>query len=228
MLSSVLSEHFVLFLPKDIVSGDFYWSVVKGDKIVILAADCTGHGVPGAFMSMLGISFLNEIVNAHALDNAGTVLNELRDHVKITLAQSGDSVHARDGMDIALCIIDQKQMKLQFAGAYNPLYMIRKNELTEIKGDKMPIGWYELTTGFTNNVINLNKGDCFYLFSDGFIDQFGGVLEKKFLSKPFKKLLLKIHPQPLSKQKDMLFKTFEDWKGKLQQVDDVLIIGFRI
>ncbi len=228
LLSSVLSEHFVLFLPKDIVSGDFYWSTVKGDKIVILAADCTGHGVPGAFMSMLGISFLNEIVSTHKLDNAGTLLDELRDHVKATLAKSGDEVQARDGMDIALCIIDQKQMKLQFAGAYNPMYQVREKELIEFKGDKMPIGWYDLDTGFTNNVINIKKGDCFYIFSDGFIDQFGGKFEKKFLSKQFKDLILHNNSQTMNNQKEVLVKAFENWKGKLQQIDDVLVIGFRI
>ncbi|MCB8998470.1 MAG: SpoIIE family protein phosphatase [Bacteroidales bacterium] len=228
MLSSVLAEHFVLFLPRDIVSGDFYWSTIKGEKIVILAADCTGHGVPGAFMSMLGVSFLNEIVSADKLENAGKVLDLLRNHVKDTLSQSGGSDQARDGMDIALCIIDQKKMQIQFAGAYNPLYMIRDAELTEIKGDKMPIGLYERNAHFTNNVFSIQKGDCFYIFSDGFIDQFGGEFQKKFLSRPFKNLLLKIHKQPMNKQKEMLLTSFENWKGKLQQVDDVLIIGFRI
>jgi len=228
MLNSSLSEHFVLFLPKDIVSGDFYWSTVRGDKVVILAADCTGHGVPGAFMSMLGVSFLNEIVSNHKLDDASTILNNLRDHVKTTLAQSGNTVNARDGMDIALCIVDQKQMKLQYAGAYNPLYMIRGGELSEIKADKMPIGWYDLDSPFTNNVIRIKKGDCFYISSDGYIDQFGGELGKKFLSKPFKELLLKIHTQSMEKQKEILNTNFENWKGNLNQIDDVLVIGFRI
>jgi serine phosphatase RsbU (regulator of sigma subunit) len=228
MLNSVLPDHFVLFLPKDIVSGDFYWSTIKGDKIVLLAADCTGHGVPGAFMSMLGISFLNEIVSTHKLDNAGTLLDELREHVKTTLAKSENEVQARDGMDIALCIIDQKQMKMQFAGAYNPLYMIRDKELAEIKGDKMPVGSYDLNTGFSNNVVNLKKNDCFYIFSDGYIDQFGGEDEKKFLSRQFKSLLTKNHDQPMNKQKESLVEAFETWKGKLRQIDDVLVIGFRI
>jgi serine phosphatase RsbU (regulator of sigma subunit) len=228
MLNSVLSEHFVLFVPKDIVSGDFYWSTVKGDKIVILAADCTGHGVPGAFMSMLGVSLLNEIINAGKLNDAAAILNELRNDVKNTLAKSGNLEQARDGMDIALCIIDQKHMKLQFAGAYNPMYMVREGELTEFKGDKMPIGLYEINTGFTNNVLNIRKDDCFYIFSDGFIDQFGEETEKKFLSKPFKELLIKIHKQPMNKQKDNLTLAFEKWKGSLPQVDDVLVIGFRI
>ena len=228
MLNSVLSEHFVLFLPKDIVSGDFYWSAVKGDKIVILAADCTGHGVPGAFMSMLGISFLNEIVNAHNLDNASTVLDALRNHVKSTLNRSDNATQSRDGMDIALCIIDQKKMKLQFAGAYNPLYMLREGEITEFKGDKMPIGLYELDKEFTNNSINIKKDDCFYMFSDGFIDQFGGKNEKKYLTRQFKELLVQINPQPMTRQKEMLTTAFLDWKGCLQQVDDVLVIGIRI
>lgn len=228
MLSSVLSEHFVLFLPKDIVSGDFYWSTVKENKIVLLAADCTGHGVPGAFMSMLGVSFLNEIVNSKKPDDAATILNELREHVKSTLANSGGVEQARDGMDIALCIIDQKKMVLQYAGAYNPLYMIRAGQLTEYKANKMPIGLFDRNISFTNNIVNLKKGDCYYIFSDGFADQFGGPMEKKFLSHNFKNLLLEIHAQPMNKQKDLLVSAFNSWKGKLQQVDDVLVIGFRI
>lgn len=227
-LNSVLSEHFVLFLPRDIVSGDFYWSTVRGDKAVFLAADCTGHGVPGAFMSMLGVSFLNEIVGSHPLDDAGSVLNELRNHVKSTLAQSGGTEQARDGMDIAMCIIDRKKMTLQFAGAYNPLYLIRNGELTEYKADKMPIGWYDLDNGFKNNLVKIQKDDSFYVFSDGYIDQFGGSMGKKLLSKPFKELLLKIHQNPMAKQKELLHTAFEEWKGNLQQVDDVLVIGFRI
>ncbi len=226
-LKTYLSEHFVLFLPRDIVSGDFYWSTVKDHKVVIAAADCTGHGVPGAFMSMLGVSFLNEIVNRISLMSAGEILDTLRSSVMETLSQSGDQ-EQRDGMDIALCIIDKNAMKLEFAGANNPMYMIRNNLLTQICGDKMPIGTYERNDNFTTNEINLKKGDTFYLFSDGFIDQFGGDNGKKYLSKNFRQILLRIHEQPMNKQKELLGTEFFNWKGKLHQVDDVLIIGIRM
>lgn len=226
-LSSYLPEHFVLFIPRDIVSGDFYWSTVKDDKIVIAAADCTGHGVPGAFMSMLGVSFLNEIVNRIPLTNAGAILDALRIKVKDTLSQSGDIVH-RDGMDIALCIIDKLEMKMEYAGANNPLYMIRNNVISEIKADKMPIGKYEKSDHFTSVDIDLQINDSFYLFSDGFIDQFGGTEGKKYLSKSFRDLLMRINDQSMSRQKELIISEFQKWKGTYPQVDDILIIGFRI
>jgi len=223
-----ISECFILFLPRDIVSGDFYWHRTIQDKTIIVAADCTGHGVPGAFMSMLGVSFLNEIVSADKITNASQILNSLRVHVNETLSISGEQEHARDGMDIALCIIDRKKAVLDYAGAYNSLYHIRNNELTEIKADKMPIGYYEKADQFTNHQIKIKPGDVFYIFSDGFIDQFGGTEGKKYLSRNFKNLLLNHHHLPMTEQKAALYEEHQNWRGIHYQIDDILVIGFRI
>jgi serine phosphatase RsbU (regulator of sigma subunit) len=223
-----LPEHFILFLPRDIVSGDFYWISTVENRTVIAAADCTGHGVPGAFMSMLGVSFLNEIVNKSRHLNAGRILDHLRDYVKETLSQKEEG-STRDGMDIALCIFDRARMTLQYAGAFNPLYLVRKGELTEYKADVMPIGIHIVKeTGFTNHAIKVEPGDCFYIFSDGFQDQFGGEQGKKFLSKSMKKLFLEVNEQPMQKQQEIIHKTLQEWMAGYDQVDDILVLGVRI
>lgn len=224
----MLPDHFILFRPRDIVSGDFYWINNKEDKIVIVAADCTGHGVPGAFMSMLGVSFLNEIVNKKNIKKANDVLNELRDYVISTLAQRGERDEAKDGMDLSLCILDMKKKELQFAGAYNPLYLLRNGELLETSADNMPIAIHERMDPFTNKVVKLTKGDTFYIFSDGYADQFGGEKGKKFLKGKYKKLLASIQEMSMEDQKKMLEKTLDDWKGDYHQVDDILVIGVRV
>ncbi|NOZ46100.1 MAG: SpoIIE family protein phosphatase [Chlorobi bacterium] len=229
MIKDSLSDHFILFKPRDIVSGDFYWMKQIGETTIITAADCTGHGVPGAFMSMLGMTLLNEIVRNKEITQANHVLDELRNQIKLSLRQTGKEGEAKDGMDIALCVIDHKKKILQFAGAYNPLYLYRNNELMEIKADRMPIGVYiKDNEPFTNHEIKLKKGDTFYLFSDGFVDQFGGEKGNKFKTKAFKQLLLDIHSKPMPEQKEELNSTFENWRGKHDQIDDVLVIGIRI
>jgi serine phosphatase RsbU (regulator of sigma subunit) len=225
----ILPEHFILFRPRDIVSGDFYWMTKKGNRLVIIAADCTGHGVPGAFMSMLGVSFLNEIVNRHEVDSAGEILTQLRADIKKTLGQEGKEGEAKDGMDIALCIVDFDNLKMQYAGAYNPLYLYRNNELLETKADRMPIGiWVKEKESFTDNDIDLQKGDVFYIFSDGFQDQFGGEDGRKFKTKNYKQLLLEIHQKPMAEQKEILNTTIDKWRGKWEQVDDIIIVGIRV
>jgi serine phosphatase RsbU (regulator of sigma subunit) len=225
----ILPEHFILFRPRDIVSGDFYWMTRKDNLLVVIAADCTGHGVPGAFMSMLGVSFLNEIVNRHEITTAGAILTQLRADVKKTLGQEGKEGEAKDGMDIALCIVDLDHMKLQYAGAYNPFYLFRNNELLEIKADRMPIGIYvKEKESFTNNEIDLHKNDVFYIFSDGFQDQFGGEDGQKYKTKNFKQLLLEIHNKPMAEQREILNTTIDQWRGKWEQVDDIIIMGVRI
>jgi len=225
----VLPEHFILFRPRDIVSGDFYWFTKKDNLLILIAADCTGHGVPGAFMSMLGVSFINEIVNKHEVKLAGDILTHLRADVKRTLSQTGKEGEAKDGMDIALCVVDLENMKLQYAGAYNPMYMFRNNELMEFKADRMPIGIYvkEKDT-FTNNEIDLQKGDVFYIFSDGYEDQFGGEDGQKFKSKNFKILLQEIHQKPMAEQREILNTNIDNWRGKWEQVDDIIVFGVRI
>lgn len=235
-LNKILGEHFVLFRPRDIVSGDFYWATERGNKTVIVAADCTGHGVPGAFMSMLGMSFLNEIVNKDGILQANIILNRLRENVKKSLRQTGKENEAKDGMDIAVCIIDKTEMKIQYAGAYNPLLIIRDGKISRIKADRMPIGIYlREKESFTNNIIDIKKGDLLYIFSDGYVDQFGGKSDSKIRSAKFKEILLENHKKSLNEQKAVLVKFLEEWMNHLddtgktyKQVDDILVIGMEI
>ncbi len=220
--------HFILFKPKDIVSGDYYWGAKNNGMQVIAAADCTGHGVPGAFMSMLGTAFLNEIMNAFKKLKASEILNELRKNIIQSLRQSGEEGEAKDGMDIALCIVDNNTKTLQFAGANNPMYVIKNGELTIYKGDRMPIGIHQnVNLPFTNYELSLEPGDVFYIFSDGFADQFGGDKGKKFKYKPFQQLLLSIHEEEMKVQKMKLERFFDQWKSDYEQVDDVLVIGVK-
>ncbi|MBI5010878.1 MAG: SpoIIE family protein phosphatase [Bacteroidia bacterium] len=220
---------FILSKPKDIVSGDFYWLGVKDDKIVIAVADCTGHGVPGAFMSLLGVSFLNEIHNKSLTIRANEILNQLRDHVIKSLHQTGRNKEARDGMEIALCVIDKVKWKLQFSGAFRPLYILRKGEIHEMNGDNMPIGLYEEEDiSFTNKEMQFEKDDMIYLFTDGYIDQMGGESRKTYKSQNFKKLLLSIHNNSMTEQKEILEKNYNDWRGMNDQIDDILIVGIKM
>ncbi|MBE9468882.1 MAG: SpoIIE family protein phosphatase [Bacteroidetes bacterium] len=225
----ILPEHFILFRPRDIVSGDYYWMKQKNGKTIVVAADCTGHGVPGAFMSMLGVAFLNEIANRDDVNDANEILNSLRNHVIKALHQTGKEGESKDGMDIALCVIDADRKKMQFAGAYNPLYLIRNNELIQVKADRMPIGFYfKEANDFKNNEVELEKDDKLYIFSDGFADQFGGETGRKFMSKKFKQLLTEINNKPMSEQHDILDSTIDNWRGDIEQIDDIIIIGLKI
>ncbi|NOY38575.1 MAG: SpoIIE family protein phosphatase [Chlorobi bacterium] len=228
-IKSILNEYFILFKPRDIVSGDFYWLHRNQSKTVVIAADCTGHGVPGAFMSMLGVTLLNEIMSKDRVYQANLILNRLRDYIKITLGQTGKLDEAKDGMDMALVVLDEEKMEIQYSGAYNPLILIRDGELLEFKGDKMPIGiQVNEKESFTNHVIPAKPGDTLYIFSDGYADQFGGDHGGKFKIRPFKNLLLEIHANPLPEQKKILYKTLVEWMQKEQQVDDILVIGLRV
>ncbi|MDA3954601.1 MAG: PAS domain S-box protein [Bacteroidales bacterium] len=227
IMDKYFADHFIYFKPRDIVSGDFYWMTEKNNKLVLVAADSTGHGVPGAFMSMLGISFLNEIVNKHSSLKASTILKELRKLVKSTLAQSGKSTS--DGMDIALVVVDKEKMQINYAGAYNPLYIVRNKELLITKADRMPIGSYVTDDkSFTNHEIDIKKGDSLFIFSDGYADQFGGKTNTKFSTKELKKLLTEISDLNAQEQLDILDQKFLEWKGNYKQIDDVLIIGAKI
>jgi serine phosphatase RsbU (regulator of sigma subunit)/Tfp pilus assembly protein PilF len=229
----LLNDVFILFKPRDIVSGDFFWIKHVNQYVILAAADCTGHGVPGAFMSMLGMSYLNEIVQRREITRPNQVLNELRKQIRNSLRQHGQAEESKDGIDMALCVIDEKNNALQYAGANNPLYLIRSingcPELTEFKADRMPLGYYQgRFKPFTNQDIQLEFGDVFYLFSDGFMDQKGGRDNKKFMSKKFKDLLIKIHQEPMQEQKTILDKTITDWMGDNPQIDDILVIGVRV
>jgi len=232
-ISELLNENFILYKPRDIVSGDFYWIKHINQYIILIAADCTGHGVPGALMSMLGISHLNEIVHRREITQAKQILNELRKRIKFALRQHGQPDDAKDGIDMALCVLDSRNMTMQYSGANNPLYLIRDEdgapELKEIKADRMPIGFYHgKDRTFINHDIQLEIGDTFYLFTDGFIDQKGGKDNKKFMSRRFKSLLLEINDQSMYDQKDVLNRSLKDWMGKNSQMDDILVIGVRV
>lgn len=221
-----LPNSFVLYKPKDIVAGDFYWMEKVNNEIFFAAADCTGHGVPGAMVSVVCSNALNHGLEKNTSINPGLLLDSTRDFVKNKFET--DSNNVKDGMDIALCALNFSTNQLQFSGANNPLYIIRENELIEIKGDKQHIGKHHKESKFTNHNINLKKNDCIYLFSDGYADQFGGPKGKKFMYKQFKNLLLKISNLPLNQQKEILDDTFENWRGDLEQIDDVCVIGVKI
>jgi serine phosphatase RsbU (regulator of sigma subunit) len=233
-IKKCIPKHFVLYLPKDIVSGDFYWLTRKANTVMIAAADCTGHGVPGAFMSMLGISFLNDILRKNMKKffesrlKASDFLEELRKKVKKALGRGKKDNVMKDGMDMAFCIIDMDNRMMQYAGAFNPLLIIRDQEIIKLKATRNPIGSYIWETAFENHELQLQEGDRLYMFSDGFIDQFGGKDDKKFKNKPFEKLLIDIHQKPMAEQHDILKQTLEDWRGDKEQVDDVLVCGFLI
>lgn len=241
-IANNLNDHFILYQPKDIVSGDFYYIENKlttpkagkpaQDVAVVAAADCTGHGVPGALMSVMGSTLLKQTINRATANNAGDALNTFNKKVVETLH------HIKDGMDMALCIINFDALELQYAGANNPIYIVRRAEgqdevvpvqLIEIKPDKQAIGAdIDKVKVFTNHLIQLKKGDIIYLFSDGYADQFGGPLGKKFMYKRFKELLVSLYDLPMLEQKKEINEAFHTWKGDLEQVDDVLVIGIRI
>ena len=229
VLKQHFHTHFVIFKPRDIVSGDFYWFKKIGDILVFAAVDCTGHGVPGALMSMLGIAFLNEIVRRKEVTQTNQILNILRDYVKEALNQTGKEFETKDGMDMAICAIDTKTGVLQYSGAYNSLILIQNNQLSEYKADRMPIGIYPNEyQSFTNHKIQLIHGDLLYVFSDGFIDQFGGEQGKKFKLNGLKKQLLQIANRNMEEQKQLLEQTFDEWKGtEHEQIDDVVMLGIK-
>ncbi len=246
-------EHFIFYKPHSVVSGDFYWAAKIGQKLIFTVADSTGHGVPGAFMSVLGISQLNEIVSKNSIDEADNILNELRENVIFSLKQKNTDSGQRDGIDMSLCVLDTQTLKLEFAGADNPLYIVRQNNtrddlnhyalnalnnnralknkthtLHEIKGDLMPISIYDQMDSFIKHEIQLLKGDILYISTDGYADQFDRNNHIKFKKRPFKKLLLSISDKPMKEQFAILDKTFQQWKGENEQTDDVCIWGIRI
>lgn len=228
-IREILPQHFIVNIPKNIVSGDFYWLEKTNNKVILAVADCTGHGVSGALMHMMGIIFLNEIVKKKQIKEPGEIMGELRNYIMSSLHQTGKFGETQDGMDLALCTIDFDTYKLQFVGANNPLYIINNKGLTEIKGDRMPVGInINYDKPFTTHEIELQRGDTLYMFTDGYADQFGGLKGKKFRYKYFKELLIGINGSSLQKQKDIIEQTFYKWKGEHEQVDDVLIMGVKI
>ncbi|MBL4862725.1 MAG: SpoIIE family protein phosphatase [Crocinitomicaceae bacterium] len=244
-INEYLPESFLFFRPKDIVSGDFYWFEVSDDICFLAVADCTGHGVPGALVSVVCSNALNRSVHEFKIVQPKKILDKTRELVIDTFAKSGDAV--ADGMDISLMAINRRDQKVVFSGAHNSLWIIRdnafilndeqhqkhifkgeKSSLIEFKGDKQPVGLYERMDNFTEQEIELKNGDTLYLLSDGFADQFGGKDEKKFKHVPFKRELLRIHTLSMEEQKEHLIKVFDAWKGELDQIDDVCVLGVRI
>ncbi|HEY1039890.1 MAG TPA: SpoIIE family protein phosphatase [Bacteroidia bacterium] len=239
LINGLFNENFVLYKPRDIVSGDFYWAsqvrITTGDKekdkyvSLFALADCTGHGVPGAFMSLIGKNFLKQSSTERDVNSPADALDFLNKNVSEALNQNSKDGPVRDGMDIVLIAVDMETLRLQFSGANNPIYIVRNNELTILKADKQPIGSYSSETRpFTNNTMDLQKGDSIYLFTDGYADQFGGPDGKKFKYKQMQELLLEINHLPMPQQEPILRERFEAWKGNLEQVDDVCIIGIRL
>lgn len=228
-LESLWNDIFVLFKPKDIVSGDFYWTFDGNRYKYIAAADCTGHGVPGAFMCMLGVSALNQIaVKINGEPDTGRILNDLRFNVINTLNQRKNSSTSKDGMDIAFIVYDTLENKIIYSGAYNPLYIIRNNEVIEYKPNRMPIGVHiRDDRPFNTHKIDIEKNDVVYIFSDGYIDQFGEENDRKFGSKRFKDLLLKIHKDEPETQRKKIQRNLKDWRGHLRQLDDIVVIGIK-
>jgi serine phosphatase RsbU (regulator of sigma subunit) len=224
--SKNLPNSFVLYKPKDIVAGDFYWMQVIDDDVLYATADCTGHGVPGAMVSVVCSNSLNQSIKELDSTNPSKILEMTRTLVKESFKSKDDNV--KDGMDITLCSINYKTNTIQFTGANNPLYIIRNKEIIEIKGDKQPVGKHVKEVPFTEHTVQLEKNDVVYTFSDGYVDQFGGEKGKKFMHKRFKELLLNISNKPMDEQKSILDSTFETWKGKLEQIDDVCVIGVKI
>lgn len=225
-ISEVFSDYFVFYRPKATVSGDFYWFANKGKKRMVAAADCTGHGVPGAFMSLVGHNALNQATKVY--NKPAQVLNSVN-RLSAQALRAHENHLVKDGMDIALCSVDIETMELEFSGAQNPAYIVRSGELTELPGDAFSIGSYvNGERDFTSKTFKLQPGDCIYLFSDGFADQFGGAYGKKFMRKQFRQILLEMHHLPMPGQQEALAAHFDAWKGDGDQIDDVLVIGIRV
>jgi serine phosphatase RsbU (regulator of sigma subunit) len=223
-----LPEHFILFRPRDIVSGDFYWFAQRNNRIILAALDCTGHGVPGAIMSMLGDSYLNQIIKLQGITEPQTILNELHENIGIALNQ--EETKNQDGMDVALCVIDQENKILEYAGASRPLLVMQNGEMTVVESSKLPVGGFQKDREriFDKHIFNLDVPTTLYIFSDGFQDQFGGPKGRKFSKNRLEELLFEIHQRPMPEQKRILNKTLVDWMGDNRQMDDIMIIGVRV
>ncbi|MCE3280569.1 MAG: protein serine/threonine phosphatase [Bacteroidetes bacterium] len=229
VIDSILPEHFLLYQPKDIVSGDFYWVSGHGNKFVVAAIDCTGHGVPGALLSIVGHNAIAKTVNEMNITKPNDILISMNSIIKKILHQDANS-DIRDGMDMALCTFDKATNTLEYSGANNPIYIITEGQMKVVKATKLTIGSIQEEVKYLpeHHSIPLKKGDCFYIFSDGYADQFGGADNKKFKTSRMQDLLLSINNKPMPEQKTLIHKAFADWKGNNEQVDDVLVIGIRV
>lgn len=230
IINEILPKSFVYFKPKGIVSGDFFWIHEEGDDLFVTVVDCTGHGVPGALMSIVGFKLLVQAVNIKGLIKPAEILFEMNKGVRGTLRQTTDEDSVKDGMDVSLVKYNKKTRVVEYAGAFNPLYYVRNGEMNVLRGNRFPIGIFDgdQIKAFDNHEFQLEKGDTFYIFSDGYVDQFGGSLNKKFKYKPFREMLLQLSEYEFSEQKEKLHQRLVDWKGQNEQIDDICIIGFSL
>lgn len=229
MVRQLLPDSFVLFKPKDIVSGDFYWFYKRENRVLFAAVDCTGHGVPGAFMSLVGSNALNQAVKEHGHTEPARILDDLNKLSSEALNKNKENNSVRDGMDLAFCSLHTDTLELEYAGANNPLYIVRDGELLQVKADKIAIGAFEPgARKYTNHKMQLKKGDAIYVFSDGFADQFGGMQGKKFMYRQFRDLLIGMKDKTMDAQRKLLHESIEKWRGNYEQVDDILVIGVRV
>lgn len=221
-------KSFLIYMPRDIVSGDFYWMHRDHDKIIIAVGDSTGHGVPGAFLSILGVTFLQLVISKYAPKSPSVTLNYMREYLMNSLNQTGVEYEQKDGIDMSLCFIHTKTNRLQYSGAFNSMYIVRKNAIIQLDGDKMPIGVAaEFEESFTSKSIDLINDDMLYLFTDGYPDQFGGPEGKKFKYKPFRRLLIECAGLDPEIQKQVIINEFNLWKGNQKQIDDISILGIK-
>ena len=226
--SDFFPEQFSLILPKDIVSGDFYWSHKINNRILVGVFDCTGHGIPGALMSMLGITLLNEAVIGEKITEPHLILNRLREKIINALGQKGIYFEVKDGMDGAIISYDPINKTLVYSGAFNPMYLIRDNKIIELKGDSMPLSYYDKMSDFSSHEIGTRPNDLIYMFTDGYVDQFGGLNDKKFRRSQFREVLLRNYKKPLEVQKKTLLDAHLNWRGKEEQVDDITVVGMKL
>jgi len=228
-ITSFLTNSFILFKPRDIVSGDFYWFSHKNGRSIIAAVDCTGHGVPGAFMSMIGNTLLNQIVNEKGITDPAQILNSLNEEINASLKQTQQDSDSRDGMDVAICSFDTAKSEVQYAGANRPMYFVKNGILEETKANKFPIGGldYDVPKVFTTHTFQLEKEHTIYIATDGFADQFSPD-DKKLMTKKFKETLVSINQKSMEEQKDYLDSFIDEWKGNMEQTDDILVIGVRV
>lgn len=231
LFKKLLTDSFIYYKPKDIVSGDFYWIAEKNNKIFVAAADCTGHGVPGAFMSIIGFDLLRNITKEQGIEDPAQILNLLNEGITETFSKNVADKTVKDGMDVALCVIDRDNFILEYSGAINPLYLVRNNQIITVRGNRFSIGMADensVSEKFESHTVPLKENDVVYIFSDGFADQFGGPFGKKYKFSRFRQLLLTIHSLPMKKQKAFIDENLNNWKGDLEQVDDILVIGIKI
>jgi serine phosphatase RsbU (regulator of sigma subunit) len=228
-IKSTFEDAFVYYDPKEVVSGDFYWFYRKGSKVFLIMLDCTGHGVPGAMMSVMGNSLLKDLIVKNGLENPAEILFALDQELINGLTQKENQATISDGMDIGLTVMDFDKYELSFAGAFRPMFLVRQGELKEVKGNRNPVGFYHnIQKQFETKRFSLQEGDRFYLFSDGYPDQFGGERGRKFMKKRFREMIGSIQQMPLNEQKDFLDYALNNWQQEEEQVDDILVLGAQV